>query len=227
MSQGSDHHNVISRLREEIRRIEHRPARREGFIPCGLPEVDAVLPGGGFPRGALAELVGGPASGKTAVALALFATLGAEGLVAYVDGRGEIYPPAAAARGVDLARLLVVRPGAAEPLRSGGGGRRAVPRPWLSGLWAAEVLLASGAFAAVAMDVPAPRAFDGAESAARRLQAAAERGGAVGLWLASGPGTLRVPAALRISIASVGGQIVARRSVDEGQRPRGGDHRAA
>jgi len=236
MSQA-EHHLVLSRLRAEIRRIEHRPGRREGFVPCGLPDVDAVLPGGGFPRGALAELSGGPASGKTAVALSLFAALGSEGLVAYVDGRGEIYPPAAAARGVDLARLLVVRPGAAEPAQGAAGGRRA-PRPWLSGLWAAELLLASGAFAAVAVDVPAPRAFEGADSAARRLQAAAERGGAVGLWLAPGNGALRVPAAIRISLASEGGRIVARRSAGQGpagsrsgEGPAtarsGGDHRAA
>lgn len=231
MSQGPEperHHLVLARLREEIRRIEHRPARREGFVPCGLPGVDEALPGGGFPRGALAELSGGPASGKTGVALALFAALGAEGLCAYVDGRGEIYPPAAAARGVDLSRLLVVRPGKVEPPRSGlsspprealqkdpGDGRRSRPRPWLPGLWAAELLLASGAFAAVAVDVPTPRAFAGADSAARRLQAAAERGGAVGLWLASGTGSFRVPAAVRIALASEKGRIVARRATVE------------
>ncbi len=233
MSQGPEperHHLVLARLREEIRRIEHRPARREGFVPCGLPGVDEALPGGGFPRGALAELSGGPASGKTAVALSLFAALGTEGLCAYVDGRGEIYPPAAAARGVDLSRLLVVRPGRVEPPRSrpgppslpheapprgDGNGRRPRPRPWLPGLWAAELLLASGAFAAVAVDVPVPRAFTGADSAARRLQAAAERGGAVGLWLASGTGSFRVPAAVRLSLASEKGRIVARRAAVE------------
>lgn len=227
MSQGPEperHHLVLARLREEIRRIEHRPARREGFVPCGLPGVDAALPGGGFPRGALAELSGGPASGKTAVALSLFAAIGAEGLCAYVDGRGEIYPPAAAARGVDLSRLLVVRPGKVEPPRprpppqealQKDDGRRSRPRPWLPGLWAAELLLASGAFAAVAVDVPTPRAFAGADSAARRLQAAAERGGAVGLWLASGTGSFRVPAAVRLALASEKGRIVARRAAVE------------
>ena len=64
MSQPDPHHLVLTRLREEIRRLERRPARREGFVACGVASVDAVLPGGGFPRGALSELVGGPASGK-------------------------------------------------------------------------------------------------------------------------------------------------------------------
>ncbi len=110
MPPQTDRHLLISRLRDEIRRIERSPARREGRVACGIAGVDAALPGGGFPRGAISELSGGPASDKTAVALALVAALGCEELAAYVDGRGELYPPAAAARGVDLARMLVVRP---------------------------------------------------------------------------------------------------------------------
>ena len=207
MSQETERHLVLARLRDEIRRIERRPARREGVVASGLEGVDAVLPGGGFPCGALAELTGGPASGKTAVALALFASLGPETLAAYVDGRGELYPPAAAARGVDLARLLLVRP----PRRAGASEDvRAV-------LWAAEALLGSGAFAAVAVDVALPRSIAGADAIARRLQAAAEKGGAVGLWLGAGSG-LRVPAAVRLELAAEAGRIVARRAA--GGRPR-------
>lgn len=222
MSQGTEHHLVISRLREEIRRLEHRPARREGFVACGLAGVDAVLPGGGFPRGALAELTGGPASGKTAVALALFASLAPGDLAAYVDGRGELYPPAAAARGVDLARLLVVRPASAirGDARDGGARRAArTPEYVRMALWAAEALLGSGAFAAVAVDVPVPHAIAGGDAIARRLQGAAEKGGAVGLWLGPGKG-LRVPAAVRVELAVEGERIVARRAA-------GGDPRAA
>src|SRR5512142_864832 len=133
MPPDPDRHLVIARLREEIRRIERSPARREGRVACGLAAVDAALPGGGFPRGAISELSGGPASGKTAVALALVAALGREELAAYVDGRGELYPPAAAARGVELARLLVVRPPGVVPGAPAAGGVDAV-RP---GLWAA------------------------------------------------------------------------------------------
>jgi protein ImuA len=201
-----ERHRVVAQLREEIRRIERRPARREGTVPCGRSEIDAVLPDGGFPRGALTELSGGPASGKTSIALALFAALGPGALTAYVDGRGELYPPAVSAVGVDLARLLVVRP----PL---GTSRGSAARDLaLVVLWAAEALLASGAFLAVAVDVPDARAVRGADAAARRLQAAAEKGGAVGLWLAGhGESALRVPAAVRIALAADGDRIVARR----------------
>src|SRR5512142_1576914 len=200
MPPDPDRHLVIARLREEIRRIERTPARREGRVASGIAGVDAVLAGGGFPRGALSELSGGPASGKTAVALALVAALGLEELAAWVDGRGELYPPAAAARGVDLARLLVVRPPAPSAERREASGADLVR----AGLWAAEALLASGAFAAVIVDLPVAARLPGADAAARRLQAAAERGGAVGLWLSAGSG-LRVPAAVRVEIAIAGG----------------------
>jgi protein ImuA len=202
MHEPQERHLVLAELRDAIRRIERRPSRREGVVACGRPEIDGVLPGGGFPRGALTELAGGPASGKCAIALALFAALGPEELFAWVDARGELYPPAAAALGVDLRRLLVVRPAAAA-----APGEAAVR----AALWSAEALLGSGAFAAVAVDAPAARLARGADAVAHRLQAAAEKGGAVGLWLA-GPGTaVRVPAAVRLDVAVEGDRIVARR----------------
>jgi protein ImuA len=203
-----DRHVVIARLREEIRRIEHRPARREGIAGSGLRAVDAALPGGGFPRGALSELAGGPSSGKTGVALSLLASLAPEDLFAWVDGRGELYPPGAAACGVDLARLLVVRPTPVAGQAPGGG------EPWQAALWACEALLASGAFAAVVMDVIVPPRARGAEAAARRLQAAAERGGTVGLWLTGTEGAIRLPGAIRLEIASGAGGIAVRRAVE-------------
>ncbi len=198
--------HLIDELKERIRRIERRPARREGFLPSGRAEVDALLPGGGFPRGALAHLAGGPASGKTLLALSALAAAAAEGgLAAFVDGRGDLYPPAAEAVGLDLGRLLVVRPpgaapGAARGARAAGRGEEA-----LAGLWAAEALLGSGAFVAVAMDVPLQGLVPArAEAMLRRLAAAAEKGGAVGLWLGAPAPGCRIPAALRLELEPVG-----------------------
>ena len=197
MGAAPSQREILEELRRRVRRIERRPARREGFLATGLPEVDALLPGGGFPRGALADLAGGPASGKTRVALAaLREAQGEGGLAAFVDGRGELYPPAAVGLGVDLARLLIVRPGE-------------------GGLWAAEALLGSGAFAAGAVDVPlrglAPAR---AEAALRRLRAAAERGGAAALWLGVA-GAPRVAGALRLDLDALA------------RRPRGAVRRVA
>jgi protein ImuA len=188
MGSATRQQEVLEELRSQIRRMERRPARREGVLSCGRPDLEALLPGGGFARGALSSLCGGPASGKTGVALsALREAQDGGGLVAFVDGRGELYPPAALELGVNLARLLIVRP---EPARGSV----------LPGLWAAEVLLASGAFPAVVIDVslrgvPSARA----EPMLRRLRAAAEKGGAAALLL-SGPGDPAIPAAVRIDL---------------------------
>ena len=198
MASAAAQHDLLSRLRDEISRIERRPARRRGALPCGVPAVDALLPGG-FPCGALSELRGGPASGKTAVALSLVAGLAPGALAAWVDGRGELYPPAAAARGVDLSRLLIVRP---------PGGEEGVRL----GLWAAEALLGSGAFAVVALDVPVVRPVRGADVALRRLVKAAEQGGTVGLWLAAPGAALRPPAVLRLELRTEGRRLVAVRA---------------
>jgi len=201
---------LLARLRDEIRRIERRPARRQGQLACGLEAIDALLPGG-FPCGALSELRGGPSSGKTAVALSTMARLPRGALAAFVDGRGELYPPAAAALGVDLGRLLIIRPPGGEE-----GFRLA--------LWASEALLGSGAFAAVAIDVPRGRAFRGADVALRRLTTAAEQGGAVGLWLSSPGAALRPPALVRLDVRSDHGRILARRL--DGPARAGGVHAA-
>lgn len=204
-----ERHVVLAELRDAIRKIERRPSRRDGCVACGLPEIDGALPGGGFPRGALTELAGGPASGKTAVALSLFSVLGPDELFAWVDARSELYPPAAAALGVDLGRLLLVRPSAA----AAGGERGAGERSLSAVLWAAEALLSSGAFAAVVVDAPVARLARGGDAVARRLQGAAEKGGAVGLWLAGPGAAIRIPAAVRLELKAEAGRVVASRSV--------------
>jgi hypothetical protein len=186
MGTATRQQEVLEELRRQIHRIERRPARREGFLTSGRPEVDALLPDGGFPRGALSALSGGPASGKTGVALSALreaqATSGA--LVAFVDGRGDLY-----ARGPPR--------GARDRDRDRDRGARDAALP---GLWAAEVLLASGAFAAVAIDVPLhDLPASRAEAMLRRLRAAAEKGGAAALLLAA-PGGPAIPAALRLDL---------------------------
>ena len=117
---------------------------------------------------------------------------------------------------MDLGRLLVVRP----PATPGG------EPPWRAGLWAAEALLASGAFGAVVVDVPLPRAVPGAETVARRLQAAVERGGAIALWLGTARAGVRVPAAVRLELSAEHGRIVARRPGVPAVRAGGGGHAA-
>jgi len=209
MGAATRQREVLEELRQQIRRLERRPARRAGVVPSGRLDVDALLPGGGFPCGSITGIVGGPASGKTRLALgALREAQEAGALVAFVDGRGELYPPAVVALGVDPARLLIVR------LQENGkeAARRAV-----TGLWAAEALLASGAFAAVAVDVPL-RSVPAARAQAmlRRLRSAAEKGGVAALWLGP-PGEPGLPAALRLELRGPGRSPAVRLVRGEGE----------
>jgi RecA/RadA recombinase len=121
-------------------------------LALGRPDVDARL-GGGLPRGRIVEIAGDWSSGKTTLLFGAMAQLTARRqLCAYVDGRGELYPPAAAALGVDLERLLVVRPPARGAARAG------------------EIVARSAAFPLVVLDLGEGDRID--EPAAARLRAA-------------------------------------------------------
>jgi hypothetical protein len=88
-------------------------------FPTGLAEIDRAL-GGGFPRGRVSEVVGPSCCGRTSLALALLARVTAQGELAVVVDRPDAFDAASAASaGVDLERVLWVRPpGLGEALRS-------------------------------------------------------------------------------------------------------------
>ena len=91
--------------------------------------------------GQIVEISGAPGSGKSGLAVALLATLAGQehtrhGLAAYVDSPRTFFAPGAAAIGVDLSRLWVVRlPG------------------WYALLAATETLLGSGVIDVVLWDL--------------------------------------------------------------------------
>src|SRR3989304_2689611 len=101
----------------------------------------AALPGrGGLPRRAAASFRGDASSGKTTLALRCVATAqAAGGIVAWLDLGRAFDPLEAAARGVDLRWLVVLRPSDPEEglrlagaLVSGRGGGPPRPRPALA-----------------------------------------------------------------------------------------------
>ncbi len=125
---------VIERLREQIRQVEAAPRQYLVTLATGVPTVDAL---GLFRLGGAVELSGEEAAGRTSWALMLVASACREKrLAAWVDGPAELYPPAAVPLGVELRRLLVVRPKAPGQL-----------------VWSAVQLLRSGAFTCVVLDV--------------------------------------------------------------------------
>src|SRR5277367_4772383 len=142
MDAARSHAETVERLRARISTLQAAPRTHLAVLRTGVRAVDALLPAGGFPLGQVVELLGSAASGRTCLALRAVAEAHrALRLAAYVDGPGELYPPALAALGVDSARLLWVRP----PGPSTTGERR--PSSQLG--WAALQLLRSGAFSCV------------------------------------------------------------------------------
>jgi len=77
----------------------------------GIPSVDALLEGG-FPLGAITEIVGPECSGRTSLALSFITRMTRAARVgAWIDVSDAFDPESAAAAGMDLRRLLWVRCG--------------------------------------------------------------------------------------------------------------------
>lgn len=157
----------LSALRRQLCQLE------SGFLSVDRPVIssgsaalDCLLPAGGFCRGTLVEwlsAVGGNGTGTLAVIAAREAALQG-GVVVVIDRGRWFYPPAAACWGIDLEKLIVIR-----------------PRSHQDELWALDQTLRCAGVAAVWSPLPAQldqRNF-------RRLQLAAERGGGLGLLLRS------------------------------------------
>jgi hypothetical protein len=159
---------TIEKLKEQIDKLKAAPRTSRVIFSTGLPSVDGLLPLRGLLWGQVVELRGEAASGKTAVALRALAKAQGEGkLCAYVDGPGELYPPSAAALGIRLSELLIVRPKAPGQL-----------------VWTAAQLLRSGAFPCVALDTThtglRPSLSDN-----KKLTDAAASGQSLLLWMTS------------------------------------------
>ncbi|MCL6429670.1 MAG: DNA recombination/repair protein RecA [Anaerolineae bacterium] len=80
-------------------------------LPTGFAALDAAIGIGGFPRGQITELLGPATSGKTTLALiALARAQRCGGIGAYFDLGWTLDPEYARLCGVDLHRLLIIRP---------------------------------------------------------------------------------------------------------------------
>ena len=145
-------------------RARSQPAPAEG-LSSGYMQLDRLLPGSGWPRQALTEiLIEQYGIGELQLLMPALASLCAEepgaepvepGWIAWVAPPFQPYPPALQKCGINLARMLIVR-----------------PRSDSEALWSAEQALSSGTCAAVLLW---PDRLD--DQASRRLQLAAEKGG--------------------------------------------------
>jgi protein ImuA len=104
---------IVEELRGRIRSLE-KPRRElgEASFSTGWPPLDRLLPGGGLRRGSLVEWLAAE-SGSGAALLAWQAAQQAAhegGAIVVLDRRREVYPPALAAWGVALERVIFVQP---------------------------------------------------------------------------------------------------------------------
>lgn len=153
----------------------------EDTISTGFPALDAVLPGGGWPRGVLTEILSEQEGiGELRLLMPALARLADEdGWQTWIAPPHIPYAPALAAAEVELERLLVVSP------KSAGDA-------W----WAAEQALRSGTCGAVLAWLSTPD-----ERRLRRLQLAAEEGRGWGvLFRPARAAQERSPAALRLRL---------------------------
>jgi hypothetical protein len=127
------------------------PLPRIPCIPTGLPEIDRLL-GGGAPRGRLCEISGSLSSGRTSLVLGLLASVTRSGeCAAVVDRADALDPRSAEAAGVELDRVLWVR-----------------PPDWREALRCTERLLETDGFPLVLLDLPPIRSQSASPKGAQR-----------------------------------------------------------
>jgi hypothetical protein len=179
-------------VRDELRaRMEHMARSAHAgdqagpaAQPTGFADFDALLPGGGWPVGAITELMPETQGiGELSLLLPALGKLSRAGrYLVWIAPPCLPYPPALAQHGLVLHRLVLVQAHDAQAV-----------------LWAAEQALRCPAVGAV---LAWPAALD--ERRVRRLQLAAETGGSCGL-LYRPPTAARQPspAALRLRLKAL------------------------
>jgi hypothetical protein len=179
-------------LRARIRALEGGPRIERRRAPSGVEIVDRLL--GGLPVPGVVEVCGADGAGRTRLALDLAAAITSRrNLVAWVDPLCRLHPPAAAARGVALERLLILRPVCERASGSGWRGEDGTSL-WA---WSTEQILRSGSFPLVVTDLP-PRT--GSRRVLSHGWARAAEHGRCTAFVLSHRTTRELPADVRLSI---------------------------
>jgi len=132
--------------RPDVWRGDHLASAAIPSVSSGFAQLDAELPGGGWPRGMLTEILADSVGlGECALLMPALMRMREEGKWSLlVAPPHALHGPAWASAGIDLARLVVVSP--SSPSTS---STSSTPRRQRDALWAAEQALASGALGSV------------------------------------------------------------------------------
>jgi hypothetical protein len=180
---AADRATLLARLQTICRSAHADGSAARTALATGFRELDAALPGGGWPAAAITELMPEAAGiGELSLLLPALATLAARGrYLAWVAPPYVPYAPALARSGIPLERLLLIRTADDD-----------------TALWAAEQLLRCAHIGAV---LAWPLTLD--ERRVRRLQLAAETGGGCGMLYRPPRAALtHSPAALRLRLTA-------------------------
>ena len=159
-------------------------ARNNDALPTGFPELDEMLPGGGWPIGSVTEMIV-EKEGIGEISLlppAIAADSGKDNWIIWVSPPHVPYAPALAHAGVKLKNMLVANAGKDK-------------EAW----WASEQALRAGSFVLAWLEMQD-------EKKMRRLQLGAESGRAC-CMIFSREERQRSPAALRLKIEARGNGI--------------------
>jgi recombination protein RecA len=178
--------------------------------PSAWPELDAVLPDHGFPRGIIELASPHALGGATSMALAVIRAAQQReerAWCAWVDSEATLYAPAVAKAGVDLNRLLVVRP------PPDVAGRVALK---VAQARACEVIVVDLSPRTLIAGRTGRRQWVKPEVLVRRLALAAEESGASILLLTDSlvPHATPLPVALRLELARAPGHTLVKVAKD-------------
>ncbi|NNF15584.1 MAG: translesion DNA synthesis-associated protein ImuA [Gammaproteobacteria bacterium] len=182
--------DVLEKLLDnrKLWRGSRKPGLRDAHIATGHAVLDQFLPGGGWPRAALTEiLIDKPGSGELQLVMPALARLSADGAkdqhrwVSWIAPPFVPYAPALADGGIKLSRMLIVH-----------------AKKGMDVLWAAEQALRCGTCSAVLLWASKADA-----QSLRRLQLAAEEGDSWGIVFRDAAARRQhSPAAVRLRLLS-------------------------
>jgi hypothetical protein len=160
---------LVQQLKEQVsRKYPQTLTRWDDYIPIptGIHSIDQGLLQGGLPCGHLIEIVGSRSSGKTTLLFKILSGFNKqEKSIAYFDFSETFHPPSAQKFGIDLKKVLVLRPKSIQ-----------------QGLRAAEILFRSGGICIAVFDLI--RTKDQIpKSLLLRLKRSVKHSGGIGIFL--------------------------------------------
>ena len=153
----------LQQLSRQIREMETVGRPDEERIASGCAAMDRYLPGGGYARGSMLELLRSHSgSGITSIALMIARQAIVEGkYLVLVDPQRQFYPPALKSLGIPMERVIALQ-----------------PSNHADAIWGLAQVLRCTAVGAVIAEVGTLE-----DRVARKLQLAAEQGGGLGVFI--------------------------------------------